>query len=129
MIKKRQIGKLTEISVDNGYLHKKGTDVYVKKCILLPSLSIEDYEEVDSIPPYTKAEYDKKVSELVREKYSADEEFAIQRKMLNSINGETDAKAEEEYNAYNAFVNECKERAKDAELYKVWEPQNVEENG
>ena len=123
MIQKRQIGKLTEISVESGYLHKIGTDVYVKKCILIPSLTIDDYEEVDSIPAFTKEEYDKKAAELVREKYSADEEFAIQRKMINSINGETDAIAEEEYNTYNAFVNECKERAKDEELYKV------EENG
>lgn len=117
MIQTRKIGKLTEISVESGYLHKKGTDVYVKKCILLPSLTIDDYEEVDKIPAFTKAEYDKKVSELVREKYSADEEFAIQRKMINSMNGTVDQKTIKEYEAYNTFVNECKEKAKDEDLY------------
>lgn len=120
MIQTRKIGKLTEISVESGYLHKKGTDVYVKKCILLPSLTIDDYEEVDRIPAFTKAEYDKKVAELVREKYSADEEFAIQRKMINSMT-EADAAAVAEYDAYNAFVNECKEKAKNEELYKTEE--------
>ena len=127
MIHTRQIGKLTEISVTNGFLHKLNSDVYFKKGIILPTDTIDMYEEVNEIPPYTKADYDKKVSELVRERYSDSEEFAIQRKMLNSINGETDAKAIEEYEAYNAFVNECKERAKDAELYKVEE--NYDEEG
>lgn len=117
MIQTRQIGNLTEISVTDGYLHKIGTDTYVKKCILLPNLSVEDYEEVGSIPPYTKDEYDKKVAELVRERYSADEEFAIQRKMINSLT-EPDSKAVKAYNIYNEFVNECKEKAKNAELYQ-----------
>lgn len=127
MIQTRQIGNLTEISVTDGYLHKIGTDTYVKKCILLPNLSVEDYEEVDSIPPYTKDEYDKKVAELVRERYSADEEFAIQRKMMNTMLSPTaiseDANtAAKEYREYNNFVNECKQKAKDANLYKVDEP-------
>ena len=118
MIQTRQIGNITEISVDNGYLHKIGTDTYVKRCILLPSLSIEDYEEVDEMPPYTKEEYDNKVVEFIRERYSDSEEFAIQRKMINSINGEEDNKAIEEYNTYNQYVEECKERAKIADYYK-----------
>lgn len=127
MIYTRQIGNLTEISIDNGYLHKKGTDVYVKKCILLSSLTIDNYEEVESIPPYTKAEYDKKVAELVREKYSADEEFALQRKMMNTMlspttySGVSTSTIVGEYNDYNNFVEECKKKAKNEELYKIIE--------
>lgn len=123
MIQTKQIGKFTEISVTEGYLHKIGSDVYVKRCILVPPLTIDDYEEVAEIPPYTKDEYDKKVAELVRERYSADEEFAIQRKMINAnASPETlHNNAISEYQAYNAYVEECKERAKDAELYKTLE--------
>lgn len=86
----------------------------------------EDWEEiaVSDIPPYTKEEYDIKVAELVREKYSADEEFALQRKMINAmmspdtISADGSAnKALEEYQAYNVYVQECKQRAKDPELY------------
>lgn len=118
MIQKKKIGKLTEISVESGYIHKIGTEPYFKRGIMLASDSIEMFEVVDKIPAYTKDQYDKKVAELVREKYSTDEEFAIQRKMINSINENVDEKAVEEYNAYNAFVEECKETAKNEDLYK-----------
>lgn len=127
MIQTKQIGSITEIYATNGYLHKKGSDTYVKRCILLPTLSIADYEEVESIPPYTKEEYDKKVAELVREKYSADEEFALQRKMMNTMlspatySGVNTSTIVEEYNDYTNFVEECKEKAKNAELYKIEE--------
>lgn len=79
---------------------------------------------VTDIPPYTKSEYDAKVAELVREKYTADEEFALQRKMINAVmppdtisaDGSA-SKALEEYQAYNTYVQGCKARAKDASLY------------
>lgn len=87
---------------------------------------VDNYEEiaVSDIPPFAKEEYDKKVAELVREKYTTDEEFALQRKMLNAVmspdtisaDGSAN-KALEEYQAYNVFVQECKQRAKDASLY------------
>lgn len=126
MIQTKKIGKLTEISVESGYIHKIGTETYFKRGIMLASDSIEMFEVVDRIPAYTKDQYDKKVAELVREKYSADEEFAIQRKMINSINEDADEKAVEEYNAYNTFVEECKKSAKNEDLYKE---EIIEDNG
>lgn len=93
---------------------------------------LDQWEEiaVSDIPPYTKSEYDKKVAEFVREKYTADEEFALQRKVINAtMSPETiseDATANKvlsEYQAYNSYVQECKERAKDAALYVQEEPE------
>lgn len=62
--------------------------------------------------------------ELVREKYTADEEFALHRKMINAVMSpdtisadDSANKALEEYQAYNVYVQECKQKAKDASLY------------
>ena len=106
-------------------LHRIGSQDYTK----IHHATVKDpdaWEEiaVENIPPYTKAEYDAKVAELVRERYTADEEFAIQRKMLYvMLNPEimpldadsdgsdattTSEKAIKEYSTYNAYVEQCK---------------------
>ena len=117
---------LWQLDTDHGHiLHRKGSDDYTE----IRHITVKDpdtWEEiaVTDIPLYTKAEYDAKVAELVREKYTADEEFALQRKMLNAIMSPdtisadgSASKALEEYQAYNTYVQECKQRAKDPKLY------------
>ena len=54
---------------------------------------------------YSKISYEDLVVKLIRNKYPVNEEFAILRK---AINGKTT-----EYITYNAYVEECKERAKE----------------
>ena len=54
---------------------------------------------------YSPISYEKLVAKLVSEKYTADEESAIQRKAI--MNGITD-----EFLIYNAYVEDCKLRAK-----------------
>lgn len=108
-------------------LHRIGADDYteIRHTHVKPS-ELDAWEElaVEDIPPYTKAEYDAKVNELVRRRYSESEEFAIQRKLLNVIlspqpliaDADTEAGTEltdggnatEEYAAYNAYVEQCK---------------------
>lgn len=106
-------------------LHRIGSEDYSE----IRHTTVKDpdaWEEiaVADIPPYTEAEYKAKVSELIRERYSADDEFAIQRKMLNALmqpaplNEDKTETAIDEYSAYNSYVEECKERAKDAKLYE-----------
>lgn len=117
---------LVELSTDSEHiLHRIGSEGYTE-IRRITTANPSEWEEVavTDIPPYTKDEYDKKVAELVREKYTADEEFALQRKMLNAvmspdtISAEGSAsKALEEYQAYNVYVQECKLKAKDPELY------------
>lgn len=100
-------------------IHRLGTESYFKRSTALPSDTVEDFEEVDELPKFTKAEYDAKVAELVRQRYSESEEFAIQRKYLNSLSGTKNADAVSEYKAYNDYVDECKIRAKNPDLYNT----------
>ena len=114
IIQNRQI-----FSDDNKYVHRLGTDTYFKRSTLLPEDTIDNFEEVESIPLYTKAEYDNKVAELVRKLYTADEEFALQRKMMNTIissatlSDEIIESVTNEYTEYNTYINQCKELAAD----------------
>lgn len=122
-----------KLDCDNGHiLHRIGNEDYpIIRHTFVKADDADNYEEiaVSDIPPFTKDEYDKKVAELVREKYTADEEFALQRKMLNAVMSPdtisadgSASKALEEYQAYNTYVQECKQRAKDASLYTKDEP-------
>ena len=92
-------------------IHKTGTDIYGRAITLLSGDTASDFEEVTEVSIYTKAEYDSKVAELVRERYSESEEFAIQRKALAALSASEGTDAE--FAAYNSYVNECKVRATD----------------
>ena len=95
---------LLELSATPGkYLHKLGTDLYITKTILLPSDSISAYEEVDMIPAYTVQEYESMVEQLIAEKYTIQQEIAIQRQRETKP---------EEFAEYNQFCEECKIKAK-----------------
>lgn len=116
------LGAVIKLTAENGYIHKVGTDTYVKSIIMFPSDTMDMYEEVDEKPAYTKEQYDNKVAELVRQRYTESEEFAIQRKAINAAFSPSTFSMESEkslaeYQEYNAYVDECKQRAKDPELY------------
>lgn len=104
-------------STEGNALHRIGSDVYFKRATVLPDDTADDFEETDDVPPYTTAEYEAKVAALVRERYTADEEFALQRKMLNTLLSPmplSDADAAgiaEEYARYNEYVELCKAEA------------------
>lgn len=127
MIQTTETGKFTELTATEGCIHKKGTDIYVPRILMLPGETVDMYEEA-GMPAYAKPEYDAKVAELVRGRYSADEEFAIQRKAISAMLHPEAMTLEEdgdmqlpaairEYNDYNDYVESCKERAKDPGLY------------
>lgn len=107
---------LTKLTATAGLIHKIGTDTYATSVIMLPSDTLDLYEEVAEKPAYTKEEYDAKVAELVRERYTESEEFAIQRKAINAAFSPSvasvDNTAMQEYQAYNAYVEECKQKAR-----------------
>lgn len=114
-----KIEKHEVYSTDGKMVHRVGSDVYFRRGTVLKSDTEADFEEVDKVPEYTKAEYDAMVARLVRQRYSADEEFAIQRKMIDALvnpmtaDADSEPVAMREFRVYNEFVNECKEKAPD----------------
>jgi len=122
-IEKRQV-----YSTDGKYVHRLGTEIYFRRGTTLNTDTEANFEEVYEIPPFTKSEYDAKVAELVRQRYTESEEFALQRKAINAAFSPStlsvdSGSAMEEYAAYNSYVEECKTRAKDAALYKKESPE------
>lgn len=115
----KTIGNLLQLEAETGYVHKTGTDIYAKKVIMMPSDTTDMYEEVADKPAYTKDDYDAKVAELVRRKYTEAEEFALQRQMLNMMLSpetlniyENYIHISHKYVEYNNYVQECKNNAK-----------------
>ena len=92
-----------EIFSTDKYVHIKNTDVYFKRAVAV-SLSVEQCEEVDEIPNIRNEEdYGNQVNDLIRRRYSLNEELAILR--------QKDEKPDE-YRIYFAFCEECKANAK-----------------
>ena len=104
------------VSTDNTHiLHFKGSDSYspIKR---LTTANPEDWEEIEigDIPPYTIAEYNAKVAELIHERYDADKEMSL---INNMMEAEPTEAHKTEYRAYQAYRAECKLKAKDPSLY------------
>lgn len=95
-------------STEDKPIHRIGTDSYFKRCMALPTDTEDMFEEVDEIPKYTKAEYDAKVRELIKARYSVEDEIAL---INNSRLGNERYNAE--YEEYLAYRNECKLKAKE----------------
>lgn len=104
-------------STEGKFIRRKVSDSYFRRSTVLPGETETDFAEVDKVPEYTKAEYDAMVVRLVRQRYSADEEFAIQRKMIDALvnpmtaDADSEPAAMPEFRVYNEFVNECKREA------------------
>lgn len=94
-------------STTGKFVHRIGTNSYFKRCTILKSDSVDSFEEVDEIPNTDDSQYKEKVIEAVHEKYSLDDENAIMRKEIARL-GNTS----EEFNAYNAYVEACKNECK-----------------
>ena len=108
--------KVWAISTDSEHiLHHKGSDDYatIRKAI---TANPEDWEEIaiEDIPPYTIAEYNAKVAELIHERYDADKEMSL---INNMMEAEPTEAHKAEYRAYQAYRAECKLKAKDPSLY------------
>ena len=98
------------VSTDNNHiLYFKGSDNYnpIRK---LTTANPEDWEEIEigDIPPYTNAEYAAKVSELIHQKYSLDDEIAL----YSNLKDDPTEKRTNEFAEYLAFRKQCKEEAK-----------------
>lgn len=100
-----------KLTATAGLIHNLRTDEYSPSFVMLPTDTLDMYEEVAEKPAYTEAEYKAKVSELIRERYTEDDEFAL----INNVLETPTEKRRTEYAEYQAYRAECKERAR-AEL-------------
>lgn len=109
---------LWSLDAEEGYsLHRKGSGDYPE----IRHTTVRDpdnWEEiaVADIPPYTEAEYKAKVSELIHERYSIDDEIALAANASSPMiraDEERAASFADEYAAYQAYRTECKARAKE----------------
>lgn len=103
---------------------------------------LSQWEEVAiaDMRPYSDEQYNEKVAELVAQRYPMSEENAITRKLLNKLLHPETATLDEtgsdmelpkevaQFEAYNAYVEDCKARAKDPELYVAPETEEVVED-
>lgn len=95
----------------------------------LPGETADDFEEIEAQeePPYSEEERNARIVALIRERYDESDEFALQRKMLAAMlhpeamtldecdGTETQTPSVvEEFETYNAFVEECKRDATEA---------------
>lgn len=122
MIQTDKRNGLVELSVSDeaNILHRVGSAEYPE--IRRATVRAEDasaWEEIE-LPAFTKAEYDAKVAELIRERYTASEEFAVHRKVVSAllrpeavaVNADGVPIAVVEFNAYNTYAEQCKAEAK-----------------
>ena len=118
--------KVWSISTDSEHiLHRKGSDDYttIRKAI---TANPEDWEEIaiEDIPPYTNAEYAAKVSELIHQKYSLDDEIALRA----NLEDDPTEKRTNEFAEYLAFRKQCKEEAKKLLTEEANKKKNSENN-
>lgn len=103
MLKITDKGQFREITATAGYVHRLGTDVYVKACVMSETDTADDFEEVTERLGYAPSDYEDDVVRLVRQRYDVEAELAILR--------QRDEKPDE-FGEYYDYVEECKVRAK-----------------
>ncbi len=114
---KENIG-MWAVSTDEAHiLHRKGSAEYpeIRRATVVTPDAWEEISLAD-IPPYTEAEYNAMVSQFIHERYDADRETSLINNML--VNEPTEVHVAE-YKDYQRYRAECKQRAKDAALYRA----------
>lgn len=127
-----------EISTDADHVIRRKGDTAPTEIrrLTIEAENLGQWEEVAiaDMRPYSDEQYNDKVAELVAERYPMAEENAITRKLLNKLLHPESATLDEsgtdkelpkevaQFEVYNAYVEDCKARAKDPALYVAPEP-------
>ena len=99
-----QIKNNEATSTDGKWVRNKITGAVAKRQGCLPSMSADDFEELDERPAYTEEQYAARVEALIAEKYSIAKELAVLR--------QKEAKPDE-WEEYNAYAEACKAKARE----------------
>jgi len=104
----RTEGRVELLAAEGCFLRRKGSTDNSRdnRRLTIPADKADEWEEVpvDTLPAYTEAQYEQRVTELIRERYSVSAELAVLR--------QRDTKPDE-FAAYNAYAEECKARARE----------------
>ncbi len=92
-------------STEGRLVRRVGSDVYFRRATVLDTDTEVDFEEVDSRPAYSLADYEARVAELIAERYTTAQELAL----INNYNA---GECAEEYAFYQSFRAECKAKAR-----------------
>lgn len=100
------------IKIENGqvfssegkHIHRKGSECYYLRATVLKSDTVDDFEEVDSLPAYTEEQYKEKVRHFIAQRYCIEDELAIHRQREQKP---------EQWARYDAFCEECKVKARE----------------
>lgn len=101
-------GMIELVAAPGKWLRLKDSETYVPRVPVRPG-DAALWEEVADRPPYSEDEYKTKVEELIRERYTVSDEFAL---INNVMTAPTEA-TQEEYARYQQYREECKRRAKE----------------
>lgn len=128
---KSKIPGFIRITCDNNhYLHRAGSAEYPEiRDVTIPENRIDEWEEIPlaDVPKYTEEEYSAKTVELIRRKYTQDDENAILRKHAALMLPVTADLTDEERDArerhtdtvivelaqYNDYAEACKAEARE----------------
>ena len=103
----KQGGRVELVAGEGCFLRRIGSSESCRetKRLTVPASKVSGWEEVAiaDIPPYSEAQYEERVTSLIRARYSVSAELAVLR--------QRDTKPEE-FAEYNAFAEECKAQAK-----------------
>lgn len=108
-------------STEGKWIHRLGTEQYFRRATALPADTPADFEETDAPPAYTEAEYEERVEQLIRQRYTASQELAlINNAMLSlampaalAVSGDETERHRSEYAQYQLFRQQCKRQAKE----------------
>ena len=121
-----KINGFKQLEADTGcILHRVGDKEFpTVRATVVPEDRVPDWEELseEDVPKFTEAEYAAKTAELIRRRYSADDESAILRKaaavslLPSAADSDTGLDPERilaELADYNAYAEQCKAEAKE----------------
>lgn len=104
----RTDGRVELLAAEGCFLRRKGSSEACRdnRRLTVPADRVNEWEEMsaDSLPAYSEAQYEERVTELIRERYSVSAELAVLR--------QRDSKPGE-FADYNTFAEECKARARE----------------
>lgn len=109
-------------STSGKYVRRVNSECYFHRATVLTGETAEVFEEIEEAPRMTRHEYESKVAELIRRRYSTTAETALINNYLDPNHTEAQVS---EYMEYQAYRRDCKAKAKTVLLYNDGEAETA----